>query len=70
MHNTLLKDLQSDNTFTKIIALTMIRYFLNEDLIREATGFVRKLLKDPLGAIRRKSYLAMFNIYQIQPREV
>ena len=68
MHNTLLKDLQAENTFTKIIALSMLRYFLNEDLIRDATGLVRKLLKDKLGAIRRKSYLVMFNIYQLYPR--
>ena len=68
MHNTLLKDLQAENTFTKIIALSMLRYFFNEDLIRDATGLVRKLLKDKLGAIRRKSYLVMFNIYQLYPR--
>lgn len=33
MNNTLLKDLNSENLFTVMIALTMIRYFLNYESV-------------------------------------
>lgn len=68
MHNTLLKDLRSENTFTRLIALEMLRYFLNEDLISDAMSTLKKLLKDKLSAIRKKTLLILYSISQINPR--
>ena len=68
MHNTLLKDLQSENTFTRLIALEMLRYFLNEDLILDALPLIKKLLKDKLSAIRKKTLLILYTIFEMYPR--
>lgn len=67
MHNTIMKDLASDNVFTTLTVLTMLRYFLNEDLINDILPLLRKMLKNKLAMIRRKSLLVMYNIYEKYP---
>ena len=67
MHNTILKDLVSENVFTTLTVLTMLRYFLNEDLITDMLPILRKMLKHKLAMIRRKSMLVIYNIYQKYP---
>ena len=48
----------------------MLRYFLNSDLIGEVLPVIRKMLKDKMSMVRRKSLLVIYNIYQIQPLSV
>ena len=48
----------------------MLRYFINEDLVSDTIGSIRKMLKNKLGMMRRKSLLVMFNIYQKYPHLV
>lgn len=64
MNNTLSKDLKSENLFTIMIALTMIRYFLTYDSVETFLPFVLKLLKNPTSVIRKKAYLVVYNMYQ------
>lgn len=70
MHNTISKDLESDNSFTVLTVLTMLRYFINEDLAGDILPILRKLLKAKLSMTRRKTILAFYNIYQLFPNEV
>ncbi len=65
MNNTIIKDLQSENLFVVMIALTMLRYFLTSDLIPNIIPFLKKLSKHGTGIIKKKSYLVLYNIYQI-----
>jgi vesicle coat complex subunit len=65
MNNTLSKDLQSDNLFVIMIALTMLRYFLTADLIPNIIPIIKTLTKHHTSIIRKKSYLVLLNIYQI-----
>lgn len=67
MHNTIMKDLTSENIFTILTVLTMLRYFMNEDLIGDILSQLRALMKHKLAMIRRKALLVMYNIYQKFP---
>ncbi len=67
MHNTIMKDLESDNVFTNLTVLTMLRYFINDDLAKDIMPFLRKMLKHKLAMTRRKSLLVLHNIYQLYP---
>jgi vesicle coat complex subunit len=64
MNNTIIKDLQSDNTFIIMTTLTMLRYFLSDNLIPHLLPLLSKLLKHPTSIIRRKTFLVMLDIYQ------
>ena len=70
MHNTIAKDLESDNSFTVLTVLTMLRYFINEDLASDILPTLKKLLKNKLSMTRRKALLALFNIHQVCPHEI
>ena len=70
MNNTITKDLQSENSFVIMTTLTLLRYFLTEDLIRHIVPVLRKLVKHHTSIIRRKSYLVLFNIHQINSSHV
>lgn len=65
MNNTILKDLQNENTFTIMTTLTLLRYFLTEHLVHHLLPLLRKLLKHSTSIIRRKSYLALYNIHTL-----
>lgn len=67
MNNTIIKDLASENAFVIMTTLTMLRYFLTEDLIQHILPTLRKLIKHQTSIIRRKSYLVLFHIYQNYP---
>lgn len=67
MNNTILKDLQSDNTFVVMTTLTLLRYFLSEDLVHQILPILKKLLKHQTSIIRRKSYLVLLNVNQNFP---
>jgi len=64
MNNTIAKDLHSENTFIIMTTLTLLRYFLTEQLISQIMTILKKLTKHNTSIIRRKSFLALFNIYQ------
>ena len=64
MNNTISKDLHSENTFVIMTTLTLLRYFLTEQLISQIMTILKKLTKHNTSIIRRKSFLALFNIYQ------
>ena len=70
MHNTIIKDLESDNAFTNLTVLTMLRYFINEDIGADIIQALRKMLKHKMSMIRRKSLFVMFNIHQQLPHLV
>ena len=65
MNNTIIKDLQNENTFTIMTTLTLLRYFLTEHLVQNLLPLLRKLLKHTTSIVRRKSYLALFNIHTL-----
>lgn len=67
MNNTILKDLQSDNTFVVMTTLTLLRYFLSEDLVHQILPILKNLLKHQTSIIRRKSYLVLLNVNQDFP---
>ena len=67
MNNTIRKDLESENTFVIMTTLTMLRYFLTEDLVKEILPVLQKLTKHSTSIIRRKSFLVLFNIHQSNP---
>lgn len=48
----------------------MLRYFINDDLARDILPSVRKLLKNKMSIVRRKSMLVLYNIYQLYPHLV
>lgn len=64
MNNTIIKDLQSENAFIIMTTLTMLRYFLSDNLIPHLLPFLNKLLKHTTSIIRRKAYLVMLDIHQ------
>ena len=64
MNNTIAKDFHSENTFIIMTTLTLLRYFLTEQLISQIMTILKKLTKHNTSIIRRKSFLALFNIYQ------
>ena len=67
MNNTIEKDLNAENTFVVMTTLTMMRYFLTEDLVHRILPIIKKLLKHQTSIIRRKSYLVLYNIHQVYP---
>jgi len=67
MNNTILKDIASENTFVIMTTLTLLRYFLTEDLIKQILPILKTLVKHQTSIIRRKSYFVLFNIYQDYP---
>jgi vesicle coat complex subunit len=64
MNNTIIKDLQNENTFVIMTTLTLLRYFLTDYLVVNITPVLKKLIRHPTSIIRRKSYLALYNIHQ------
>ena len=68
MNNTITKDLASENAFTIMTTLTMLRYFLTPELIQQIMPILQKLMKHPTSIIRRKAYLVVFNIHQTYPK--
>ena len=70
MNNTIEKDLGSENAFIVMTTLTMLRYFLTEDLVVRLLPLIRKLLKHPTSIIRKKAYLVLYNISQHYPQLV
>lgn len=70
MHNTIIKDLESDNAFTNLTVLTMLRYFINEDIGSDILQILRKMLKNKMSMIRRKAMLVLYNVYQLMPHLV
>ena len=67
MNNTIVKDLQSDNTFVVMTTLTLLRYFLTHELVGHSIPILKKLVKHQTSIIRRKSYLVLMNIHQNYP---
>jgi hypothetical protein len=63
MNNTIVKDLQSDNVFIVMIALTMIRYFINRDNMDNFVTIVTKLSKHKMAVVRKKSLLVLYHFY-------
>ncbi len=70
MNNTIAKDLQSDNIFVVMIALTMIRYFAVHDNIETFLPIVIKLTKSKTSVIRKKSLLVLYNFYEVDAKYV
>lgn len=70
MHNTIIKDLESENMFVNLTVLTMLRYFINDDISTDIIPLLRKLLKHKVAMIRRKALLVLYNIYQAYPHLV
>lgn len=48
-----------------MIALTMIRYFINKDNIDNFLPYVLKLTKCKTSVIRKKSLLVIYNFYEV-----
>lgn len=53
--------------FTNLTALTMLRYFINDDISRDVLVVLRRMIKHKVGMIRRKALLVFYNIYQLFP---
>ena len=64
MNNTILKDIVSDNTFVVMTTLTLLRYFLTEDLVRQILPTLKTLITHQTSIIRRKSFFVLFDIHQ------
>ena len=65
MNNTIIKDLQSDNVFIVMVALTMIRYFLNVNNVGELfIPVVIKLIKHKMAVVRKKAILVLNNFHE------
>ncbi len=64
MNNTIIKDLQNENTFVIMTTLTLLRYFLTDYLVTHILPILKKLIRHQTSIIRRKSYLALYNISQ------
>ena len=56
--------------FVNLTVLTMLRYFINDDISNDIVPLVRKLVKHKVAMIRRKALLVLFNIYQMYPHFV
>ena len=65
MNNTIMKDLNSENIFVVMIALTMIRYFAVHDNIQTFLPIITKLTKAKTSVIRKKAFLVFYNFYEI-----
>lgn len=65
-----MKDLQSDNIFVVMIALTMIRYFAVADNIDSFLPVVLKLTKSKTSVLRKKSLLVLYNFYEVNNKYV
>ena len=70
MNNTIMKDLQSDNIFVVMIALTMIRYFAVQDNIDIFLPFVLKLTKSKTSVLRKKALLVLYNFHAVDSKYV
>ena len=70
MSNTISKDLASENAFVVMTTLTLLRYFLSEDLVDTIMPTLKKLMKHPTSIIRRKVLLVMANIGRLYPKKV
>ena len=46
-----------------MIALTMIRYFINKDNIDNLAPFVLKLIKCKTSVVRKKALLVLYSFY-------
>jgi vesicle coat complex subunit len=64
MNNTIIKDLQNENAFVIMTTLTLLRYFLTDYLVSHIVPILKKLTRHTTSIIRRKSYLALYNINQ------
>lgn len=64
MNNTIIKDLQNENAFVIMTTLTLLRYFLTDYLVSHIIPILRKLIRHTTSIIRRKAYLALYNIHQ------
>lgn len=60
-----MKDLNSENIFVVMTALTMIRYFAVADNIETFLPIIPKLLKSKTSVIRKKALLVLYNFYQV-----
>jgi vesicle coat complex subunit len=67
MHNTIIKDISSDNPFDNLTALTMLRYFINNDIAREMLPSLRKMLSNCNVMVRKKCLLVLHNVHQLYP---
>jgi vesicle coat complex subunit len=56
--------------FNNLIVLTMLRYFIHDDIGQDIMPLLRKLHKHKVSMIRRKVTLVLYNIYQILPHLV
>jgi vesicle coat complex subunit len=70
MNNTIMKDLQSDNIFATMIALTMIRYFAVPDNIDTFLPMVLKLTKSKTSVLRKKALLVLYNFHEVDSKYV
>jgi AP-4 complex subunit epsilon-1 len=70
MNNTIMKDLQSENIFVTMIALTMIRYFAVADNIESFMPLVIKLTKSKTSVLRKKSLLVLYNFHSVDSKYV
>lgn len=70
MNNTIMKDLQSDNIFVTMIALTMIRYFAVTDNIDTFLPMVLKLTKSKTSVLRKKALLVLYNFHSVNNKYV
>ena len=64
MNNTIAKDLHTENSFIIMTTLTLLRYFLTEQLISQIMPTLKKLTKHQTSIIRRKTFLVLYNIYE------
>ena len=64
MNNTIAKDLQTENSFIIMTTLTLLRYFLTEQLISQIMPTLKKLTKHQTSIIRRKTFLVLYNNYE------
>lgn len=48
----------------------MLRYFLNDDIAGDVVPVLRKMLRNKLSMVRRKSIFVLFHIYSLLPHLV
>jgi hypothetical protein len=58
-----MKDLQSENIFVVMIALTMTRYFAVPDNIDTFLPIILKLTKCKTSVVRKKALLVLYNFH-------
>jgi|JI10StandDraft_1071094.scaffolds.fasta_scaffold5073593_1 vesicle coat complex subunit len=49
--------------FTNLTVLTMLRYFIHDDISQDIMPLLRKLIKHKISMIRRKVILVLYNVY-------